>query len=246
MEKKIIIPLILTAAFLMLAIGTKAASPSPTATDSAIQEIRDKVKEIVQEKIKDTQQGQKAGFFGEISKITDSSLTIQTNQGDKELQIATDAAIIQSGKKATLEDLETGSFAIGMGYLENTNLLDTKRLVIAKKTELPAREIAFGQTIDISSEEEVLTIKNEKKNLIYTIEINSKTVINKTANGKDTKIKFGDIVKGDKLVAVGAPSENEHKIITAKIIRIISQMTEESSPSSSATVIPEATATPTD
>jgi len=244
MKKKIIIPLILTAAFLMLAIGTKAASPSPTATDSAVQEIRDKVKEIVQEKIKDTQQGQKAGFFGEINKIGDNVLTLQTNQGDKELQIATDAAIIQAGKGATLEDLETGSFAIGMGYLEDTNLLDTKRLVIAKKTALSAREIAFGQVTDISSEEEVLTIKNEKKNLIYTIEINSKTVITKKVDDKDSLVKFGDIVKGDKLVAVGAPSENEHKIITATIIRIMAEIIEESSPSPSTTATPETTATP--
>ncbi len=244
MKRKIIIPLILAIAFLLLAIGAKAASPSPAATDAAVQEIRDKVKEIVQKKIKDTQQGQKAGFFGEISKIGDNLLTLETNQGDKELQVATDAAIVQNNKKATLEDLETGSFAIGMGYLKDTNLLDTKRLVVAKKTELPAREMAFGQVSDISSEEEVLTIKNEKKNLIYTIEINSKTVITKTAGGKDTKVKFGDIAKGDKLVTVGAPSENEHKIITAKIIKIINQASEEASPSPSATATPEATSTP--
>ena len=234
MKKKIIIPLILTVAFLLLAIGARAASPAPTATDSAVQEIRNKVKEIVQEKIKDTQKGQKAGFFGEISKITDSTLTLQTNQGDKELQIATDAAIIKSGKKATLEDLETGLFAIAMGYLENNNLLNTKRLVIGKKTELPAREVAFGQVTDVSSEENILTIKNEKKSLIYTIEINNKTAMTKEADGKTTKVKFGDIVKGDKLVAVGAPSENEHKIITAKVIRIISETT----------ATPEATPTP--
>lgn len=234
MKKKIIIPLILTVVFLLLAIGARAASPTPAATDSAIQEIRDKVKEIVQEKIKDTQKGQKAGFFGEISKITDNLLTLQTNQGDKELQIATDAAIIQSGKKVTLEDLKTGSFAIGMGYLENTHLLGTKRLVIGKKSELPAREVAFGKVTDISSEEKILTIKNEKKSLIYTIEINNKTVITKEVDGKATKVKFEEIVKGDKLVAVGTPSENEHKIITAKIIRII--------PKAAAT--PEATPTP--
>jgi len=237
MKKKIVIPLMLTVAFLLLAIGVKAASLSP-ATDSAVQEIRDKVKEIVQEKIKDTQQGQKAGFFGEISKITDSALTLQTNQGDKELQIATDAAIIKSGKKSTLEDLETGSFAIAMGYLEDTNLLNTKRLVVGKKTELAIREVAFGQVTDISSEEEILTIKNEKKSLIYTIEINSKTVITKEVDGKATKVKFGDIVKGDKLVAIGAPSENEHKIITAKIIHVIPGLSEEASPTPTVKVTP--------
>ena len=211
--------------FLFTAIAVKAVSPTPTTNDSAAQEIRDKVKEIVQEKIKDTQQGQKAGFFGEISKITNSALTLQTNQGDKELQIATDAAIIQSGKKAALEDLETGSFAIAMGYLENTNLLNTKRLVIGKKTESAAREVAFGQVTDISSEENILTIKNENKNLIYTIEINAKTVITKKIDGKVQKIKFEVITKEDKLVAIGTPSENEHKIITAKIIYILSEAT---------------------
>ncbi|MCJ7804446.1 hypothetical protein MUP35_01800 [Patescibacteria group bacterium] len=244
MKKKIIISLMLTVAFLLLAISARAASPTPTATDSGVQEIRDKVKEIVQEKIKGVQQGQKAGFFGEISKITDSALTLQTNEGNKELQIATDAAIIQSGKKAVLEDLKTGSFAIAMGYLENTNLLDTKRLVIGKKTELAAREVAFGQVTDVSSEENILTIKNEKKSLIYTIEINNKTAMTKEVDGKVMKVKFGDIVKGDKLVAVGAPSENEHKIITAKVIRIISETAATASPTPSATATPEATPTP--
>jgi len=230
MKEKFTIFILITICFLLSAIVVKAVSPTPEATDSAVQEIRDKVKEIVREKIEDTQKGQKAGFFGEISKITDSLLTLQTNQGDKQLNVATDAAIIKSGKKATLEDLETGSFAIGMGYLEDDNLLNTKRLVIGKKTELPAREVAFGQVTDISSEEEILTIKNEKKNLIYTLEINSKTVITKKVDGKITKIKFENIVKGDKLVAVGTPSENEHKIITAKIIHVIPGLSKEVSP----------------
>ena len=145
----------------------------------------------------------------------------------------------KNGIKTTLENLETGSFAIGMGYLEENNLLETKRLVIGKKTELPAREVAFGQVTDISSEEEILTIKNEKKNLIYTIEIDSKTVITKKTDGKVTKIKFADIVEDDKLVAVGAPSENEHKIITAKIIHVIPGLSEEVS------TTPTVKATPT-
>jgi len=239
MKKKLTIFTLIALCFLLSAIAVKAVSPTPEATDSAVQEIRDKVKEIVREKIEGAQQGQKAGFFGEISKITDSLLTIQTNQGEKQLNVATDAAILQNGKKATLEDLETGSFSIGMGYLEDTNLLDTKRLVVSKKTELPVREVAFGQVTDISSEEEILTIKNEKKNLIYTIEIDSKTVITKKMAGKVTKIKFADIVEDDKLVAVGAPSENEHKIITAKIIYVIPGFTEEVSPT------PTTKATPT-
>lgn len=239
MKKKLTIFTLIAICFLLSGMAVRAVSPTPEATDSAVQEIRDKVKEIVREKIEDTQQGQKAGFFGEISKIADRLLTLQTNQGEKQLNVATDAAIIKNGLKTTLENLETGSFAVGMGYLEDTNLLDTKRLVISKKTELPAREVAFGQVTDISSEEEILTIKNEKKNLIYTIEINNKTVITKKTDGKVTKIKFTGIVENDKLVAVGAPSENEHKIITAKIIYVLPGLSEEDSPT------PTTKATPT-
>lgn len=229
--KKILTLTVLIVFYLTLTLTVKAVSPTPEASESAVQEIRDKVKEIVQEKIKETQKGQKAAFFGEISKITDEALTLQTTQGDKQLKIATDTAILGKGnKKITLKDIKTGLFAIAMGYLEDTNLLETKRLVVSEKIQTAARETAFGKITDISSEEEVLTIKNEKKNLIYTIEINDKTTITKKIDGKVQKIKLQALSKDDQIIAIGIPSENEHKIITAKIIHVIPGLSKEATP----------------
>lgn len=242
--KKTLILTIFLAFYLVLAFSVKAASPTPEASDSAVQEIRDKVKEIVREKIEETQKGQKAAFFGEIGKITQEALTIKTAQGEKQLKIATDTAFIGKGnKKITLDDLQAGSFTIAMGFLEDSNLLQTKRLVISEETKTTEREMAFGKITDISSEEEVLTIKNEKKNMIYTIEINDKTTINKKVDGKIQKIKLQALSKSDQIIAVGAPSENEHKIITAKIIHVIPDGTQEEV---KPTATPSTKVTPTD
>jgi hypothetical protein len=242
--KKTLILTIFLAFYLTLTFSVRAVSPTPEASDSAVQEIRDKVKEIVREKIEETQKGQKAAFFGEIGKITDESLTLETTQGEKQLKIATDTAFIGKGnKKITLDDLQAGSFAIAMGFLEDSNLLQTKRIVISEKTQTAEREMAFGKITDISSEEEVLTIKNEKKNMIYTVEINEKTTITKKVDGKIQKIKFQVLGKGDQIIAVGTPSENEHKIITAKIVHVIPNGAEkETEP----TATPSAKATPAD
>jgi hypothetical protein len=225
--KKILTLTILLAFYLTLTFSVKAVSPTPEASSSAVDDLRDKVKEIVREKIEETQKGQKAAFFGEISKITEEALTLKTTQGEKQLKIATDTAFIGKGnKKITLDDLKADSFAIAMGFLEDNNLLQTKRLVISEKTQTSDREMAFGKITDISSEEEILTIKNEKKNMIYTVEINDKTTINKKVDGKIQKIKLQALGKDDQIIAIGAPSENEHKIITAKIIQVVPNGTE--------------------
>lgn len=206
-----------------------AISPTPTpkttgATESAVQEIRDKVKEIVRGQIEETQKGQKMAFAGELTAISDANLKIETNQGEKTLKIATDAAIIsKTGKKIKIGELKISLFTIAMGYLEGSDILGVRRLVIVEKPKTNKLEAAFGKVTDISSEEKILTIKNEKKNLIYTVEIGDKTTITKKVDNKDQKVKFNAIAKGDKIIAIGIPSENENKIITAKSIYIISE-----------------------
>jgi len=216
-------------------MSVKAVSPTPEATSAAVNDIRTKVKEIVQEKLDQAQKGQKMAFVGEITEISGLNLTLQTNQGDKQLKMATDAAIIGKGsKKIEIKDIKSGLFAIAMGYLEENDILGVRRLVISEKPKTSAKEVAFGKVTDISKEENILTIKNERKNVIYTIEVSDKTVISKKVDGKVQKVKLEVIENGDWIIAIGTPTENEHKIITAKIIHVIPGLSK-----------PEATATPT-
>lgn len=200
-----------------------AASPTPEATKPAAKELRDKVKQIVREKLQEVEAGQKRGFFGEISEIADLTLTLDTNQGKRQVNIATDAAIISKNRKnIESEDLEIGNFVIAMGYITEKDVLNARRLVVSEKPKIPLREVVFGKITDISTEEEVLTVKNEKSEIVYTLELTSKTTLNKKVKGEIKKVHFESIEKGDQTLAIGTPSENEHKLITAKTIYIVS------------------------
>lgn len=240
---KFTIFILITICFLLSAIAAKAVSPTPEATSAAVNDIRTKVKEIVQEKLDQAQKGQKMAFVGTISEINGLNLTLQTNEGDKELNIATDAAIIgKGGKKIKAEDLKNGLFVIAMGYLEENDVLGVRRLVVSEKPKASAKEVAFGKVTDISKGEKVLTVKNEKKGIIYTIEVNDKTTLTKKIDGKIQKVEFEIIENSDWVIAIGTTTENEHKLITAKIIHVIPGLTGVATPSPKIT--PKSTATP--
>lgn len=232
MKKITLILLFVTLGFLYT-LPAKAISPTPTASPSVtptlsgnledkIQEIREEVKKKVREKIEEIKKGTKAAYAGEIINISDLTLTLNAPTGERKVQIATDTAIISlGGRKVTPPDLKVGNFILAMGYLGDNNLLEAKRIVVANKPKLVIREVAFGKVTDISSDEKIITVKNEKRNLLYTIEVTDKTIITKKIDGSVKKVKFADIAIGDRLVAIGTPTENEEKIIVAKLIHVI-------------------------
>lgn len=215
---------------LLLVIGLVVNSPvvwgqSPTleATSPAVQQIREKVKEIVREKIEEVKKGQIRAFVGEISQISNLNITITNPRGEKQVRVSEETKIIGKGRKEIkLEDLEIGNFILAMGYLGDNSVLEARRIVVAEKPKLPARAVAFGKVTDISTTgEKILTVKNEKKGITYTVVVTDKTIITKKGETKIEKVNFSAIEKGDRVVAIGTPTENETKLITAKIIHVI-------------------------
>ncbi len=211
-------------------------TPETTADEENVKAIREEVQKKVKGILEEKEQGKKRGFGGEITDIGDLTLTLETNEGEKEIKVATDAAIFgQSGKKIKFEDLKKNLFVIAMGYINEEAKLETTRLVVDEKPKPTGKQAIVGKITDISSEEKVITIKNERKEIIYTVEITSKTrLTRKTKEGKASKAKFTDFEKNDRLVVIGEPTENEHKIITASVILAIAEREEEktSTPSS--------------
>ncbi len=206
---------------------TLTLSPTPTTSignnvEEKVKEIRDAVKEKVRQKIEEVKLGQKRAYFGDVKEINDTTLVLSTSGGDKSIIVAEDAAIVgKGGKKITLQDIVVGNFCIAIGYVGENDILDGRRIIIVTKPKPVNREVVFGIVTDTSDEEKVLTVKNEKKNIVYTVEVTDKTIITRKAEGNVEKAKFADVQKGDRLVAIGASSENEEKFITAKIIHII-------------------------
>jgi len=209
--------------FLLFSANVIAISPTPSLepeTDK-IQGIRDAVKEEVRKNLEEAKLGQKKAYVGEIGEITDTALGLDTRIGKKQVQVATETIIIGENKgKIEFEELEIGAFVIAMGYFDENEILQAKRLVIINKPKPRVRQVAFGQVTDIS-ETKVVTVENEKKEIIYSIQVAGTTKITKKKEGKIQQVEFDEIAEGDRVVAIGTPEENEEKIITAKIIHII-------------------------
>jgi len=114
-----------------------------------------------------------------------------------------------------------------MGYLDNQNVLDAKRVVVTEEFQTPETESVFGLVTDISGEEKVLTIKHPKSELVYMVDINSNTEITKRVEGEIEEIEFSDIEENDRLVVIGEAEENEEKIITANLIHVVTSASPE-------------------
>ena len=221
---------------------TITVSEEPDASASADQ-MREWAKQKARELIQKTMLGQKKAYVGKILTIQDNLLTLETRNGDKEAQVATDAAVLVTGKgNSTLAKIKTGDFAIAMGYIVDNEILDTRRLVSFAPPKAATREVAFGKVADISSDnEEILTVVNEKLNTTYSIEVTEETDIISKLTGKSQTLNFYQIKLNDQLVAIGTESSSDKKIITATTIQILST-TPKTSPTP--TVAPTSSPTP--
>jgi len=74
-----------------------AQSPTPTPTSPAVKEIREKVKEIVREKIEEVKKGQKRAFVGEISQISNSLITVTNPREEQQIRVDAETKIIGKG-----------------------------------------------------------------------------------------------------------------------------------------------------
>lgn len=216
---------ILLTIFLLAIVSAPVWAQSPTATpsgqdDSKIKDIRDAVKEKVKEQIDKIKQGKPKAYAGKITEVGEASITLNTQSGEKQVLISDQTKIFDKNKKEiTLAQLKVGDFVIAMGF-PTDNALDGRRIVVSPQPKISQKEAVFGRVTDIS-EENILTIKNEKKNITYMVETDSKTVITKKVNNNVAKVNFEMIKLDDRVVAVGTVTENEEKIITAKLIHVI-------------------------
>jgi hypothetical protein len=246
-----IFTLLLIAYCLLLAPLARAQTPSPEPTPTE-EEISPEIKEKVQERIEAIKESssRKAAYYGTLADVSNSTLTLEARKGEVRVKTDEDTEIIgKKGQVIELEDLEIGDFLIALGYLDENELLSAKRITVYVEPPEPAepRYVAYGKVIDISSEENVISLTNPVQEITYEIEITTKTTITKKVEDKMEEIKFGEIEIGDLVAAVGT-REKENGTITATAVHLIpgeTEVGEEEEEAEETTPTPKATATPT-
>jgi len=236
MRAKIII-LISIGVFLILKAPLVEAQTKPTEPETAsvsaeenlnekVQGIREAVSQKVQEKIEEVKKGPKKAFVGNIVKIKDGLLTLDSSGGEKQVTTDDETIFIDlSRKKIEIEDLKIDDHIIAMGYFDSSNnLLYGRRIVIAKKPKPIVLKVVFGQITDQTAEnEKIIMVKNPKIEKIYEVEATSKTKINQKIKDKIEDLKFEKVAIGNWVVAIGTPGEKENGFLSAKLIRILAK-----------------------
>jgi hypothetical protein len=239
-----VVVLIFTFCTLNLVPKVLSQSPSPEPTEEE-DEISPEIKEKVQERIeaiKETE-SRKAAYFGTLIDVSNSTLTINSNKGERKIKTDEETDFLdEEGQAIELDDLEIDDFIIALGYLESDGYLLGRRISVLAEEPEPAepREAVYGEVADISSVEEIISLSQLKGEMTYEIEVTSKTKIEEKVDEKTEEIDFEDIEIGDRLAAVGT-KENGNGTITASVIYLIPSQTEETEEEEEITPTPHLT-----
>lgn len=191
-------------------------NPLPTETDEKIKGIRDTVKEKVKEQIDGIKKDIRKAFVGTVSKVANQSLSLDTKSGPQVIKTDDETEIVDENRKEIgLENIKLEDNLVAMGYLDEDGVLEAKRIVLTPEPGEDKREVAAGIVVDISKESLLITLKNENKVKTYTILVNNKTDVKQKEDNQIDKGEFKEIAEGDFLIAIGAPEEDNGKIITA-------------------------------
>jgi len=213
---------------LLLSVITQpviANEATPSATDSQeIQEIRQVVQEKVKEKLDliKSPSNKAKSIFGTIEKVEDKNITIKWQDDTNQLILDEETTIISlKRQKMKTSDLKVGQEILAMGYFNQDNNLETKRIVLIEIKKIENNnQVVNGQIVDLSQSAPIFTlIPNSNKNNQYQIESTSKEI--------------KDLSSGQKIIAViEADPENNNNFNLIKIIKT-------TDPTSSATPTPE-------
>lgn len=200
--------------------STPVLAQTVTPSSSEVQKFREVVQQKVKEKLQLLNQevapNPKKAYMGTVTAITDTSLTINSQNISHEFLFDDTTVFInlkQSKVKKT--DLKVGQEILVL-TLKGSNGTFAKRVIwVESKKIINQKVIALGSIADISTTTSVLVlISNNDKNRELQIKVDSNTEI--LSLDKKT-LKFSDLKKGQKIVCIYSNTQNS----TYPALRII-------------------------
>lgn len=195
-------------------------SPGPDSEAEAVEGIREAVREEVQKRLEQASVGQKKAVVGTLTDIINTTLVLDTRQGEVSVRVATDAAILRNRQEIGFEDLELDEYAIAMGYLDEEGQLLGRRIVVSDQPEPRDRLSVFGQVT--ATENGDLTLRHPQTGQSWTVISSGNTTITKMAAGEKEEIDFDQIAEGDKVVVVGRADEDVPNTLRAILLHVVS------------------------
>lgn len=203
---------------------------SPLAVEESGPETETKVENFVTNVLKPKVQGtttttspvsdKPKSFFGNITQINENVITITYKSQTQLINTSENTVYIDLKRnKSALTNFKVGQEILAMGYLQDDQSLDCKRIVATElKTVANDNQTVTGQIVDISKETSIFTLTpNYNKNNPFQLKTDSKTKIVDLSNKSVTSSKA--IANGNKIIAIIKPDSKLAKTFyTSKII----------------------------
>ena len=142
----------------------------------------------------------KRAFAGQIESMTENTLTINTDDDVKQASFSEETNLIKLPGRSSvdIENLEVGDFIIAMGFLNESEVLETRRIVISPQPKpAPERKLFWGKIEEI--DDKIIVFDNEE------IDLPSEKLLQ--IRGLD-EASFDDVSLGDKLFILATIDKN--------------------------------------
>lgn len=201
--------------FLFLIIPVQTFAQKSTIIPTIDPKKTEAVREMAEKKVQDILQqndlkstidtSTPKSVLGTITQINDTKVDISYKNATKNISFTENTIFINEKKnKIKSIDLKSGQIILAMGYYDQFNNFEAKRIVITTTNDIENKnETVFGTIADLSQSSNVLVlIPIKNKNIQYQIKIDQQTkVIDKNGNNSTiSKLK-----SGQKIVAVIQP-----------------------------------------
>ena len=221
MKKRTVIVLVIAFLFTLRALPILAQDEESNATESAVSEETDEIREKVLQKIAEAQSNPKA-YLGAVTDITEKTIQLKSTEGEIQQVLineeeTTFVNITKTAKTVKFADVAIGDFIIAMGFLDGNGVLDSKRVLIASEPEEPTRQSLMGTVADVKQGQIVISQKATDEEI--SIEPQSGISVTEVEEGETTKSRFSNIEEGSIIITVGA---FEDEAFEARKIHIIS------------------------
>ncbi len=203
------------------------SSPSAAATDSATSNLKERIEKIVEEKKDDIETAlqektsQKHGYIGEVSRVTEETIAVETKQGNKIIPVDENLLIIKKRQAIAVTDIAVGDWVTVIGTLEDDTLMP-KRVVVASSDLNPKnKQIVLGTIKTLTKTNIIIQSRADQTEQTFTL--SKKTTIE---DMNQQKLSLNLLTKDIQCLIIGFQDEDDenptastiHALTTAEVL----------------------------
>lgn len=229
MKSNLLKSLLIIGVFFSLALGvisTVYAEESvvldASLSSKTTEKLKERIEKIVEEKkdqikgIIDNLDSTKQGFIGEVTRISEETITVKTNKSTRIIPITADIELLKDGEEVELSDIAVENWLVVMGVIEDDNFRPIRVLVSSKTLRPDPTYITVGSITEIDRSE--LTISPRSGEETETIVLNNSTTY-EDLNGEE--IDRTDIEEETQALIIAVEDEDEKVARRIRILTVI-------------------------